>query len=90
MMRMMDQDDDVGPVNIGNPVENTMLELAQAVLAVTGSKSELKHRPLPKDDPRAALPGHHQGQATAELGAEGAAGHRTGEHRRLLSPHAVR
>jgi UDP-glucuronate decarboxylase len=55
-LRMMDQDDHPGPVNLGNPVENTMLELAQAVLEVTGSKSELVHRPLPKDDPRRRCP----------------------------------
>jgi UDP-glucuronate decarboxylase len=55
-LRMMDQDEHVGPVNLGNPTENTMLELAQAVLKVTGSKSELKHDPLPKDDPRRRCP----------------------------------
>jgi UDP-glucuronate decarboxylase len=55
-LRMMDQDDEPGPVNLGNPVENTMLELAQAVLDVTGSKSGMEHRPLPKDDPRRRCP----------------------------------
>jgi UDP-glucuronate decarboxylase len=55
-LRMMDQDDEPGPVNLGNPVENTMLELAQAVLEVTGSKSGMEHRPLPKDDPRRRCP----------------------------------
>jgi len=55
-LRMMDQDEHPGPVNLGNPVENTMLELAQAVIDVTGSKSELVHRPLPKDDPRRRCP----------------------------------
>ena len=55
-LKMMDQDDDAGPVNLGNPVENSMLELAEAVLAVTGSKSGLEHRPLPKDDPRRRCP----------------------------------
>jgi UDP-glucuronate decarboxylase len=55
-LRMMDQDDEPGPVNLGNPVENSMLELAQAVLDVTGSKSGLEHRPLPKDDPRRRCP----------------------------------
>ncbi len=56
LMRMMNQDSDVGPVNIGNPVENTMIELAQAVLAATGSKSELSYVDLPKDDPRQRCP----------------------------------
>ncbi len=56
MIRMMDQDQEVGPVNLGNPVENTMLELAQAVLEVTGSASSLDHRELPADDPRKRCP----------------------------------
>jgi UDP-glucuronate decarboxylase len=56
LMRMMNQDEDVGPVNIGNPVENTMIELAEAVLAATGSKSTLSYVDLPKDDPRQRCP----------------------------------
>ncbi len=57
MMRLMNHaDNDVGPVNIGNPGEYTMLELAQAVLKVTGSKSVIEHRPLPKDDPTRRCP----------------------------------
>lgn len=54
-IRMMDQDD-IGPVNLGNPVENTMHELAEAVLEVTGSKSKLTHVDLPKDDPKQRCP----------------------------------
>jgi UDP-glucuronate decarboxylase len=53
---MMDQNVDLGPINIGNPVENTMLELAEAVLELTGSKSAVKHDPLPKDDPQQRRP----------------------------------
>ena len=56
MMRLMDQNETVGPVNVGNPVENTMLELAQKVLRETGSKSTLTHVPLPKDDPKQRCP----------------------------------
>ncbi len=56
LMRMMDQDDEIGPVNIGNPVENTMLELAEAVLEVTGSDTTITHVALPKDDPRQRCP----------------------------------
>ena len=56
MMRMMDQDTEVGPVNIGNPNEFTMLELAEEVLAQTGSKCVLKHEPLPGDDPKQRCP----------------------------------
>jgi dTDP-glucose 4,6-dehydratase len=44
------------PVNIGNPVEFTILECAQAVLEVTGSKSELRFEPLPQDDPTRRQP----------------------------------
>lgn len=44
------------PVNIGNPVEFTILECAQLVLAVTGSKSELRYQPLPQDDPKQRRP----------------------------------
>jgi UDP-glucuronate decarboxylase len=45
-----------GPVNLGNPVEFTMLELARKVLELTGSKSRLKFRALPSDDPRQRRP----------------------------------
>ena len=56
MIRLMDNNEHIGPVNIGNPDEKTMLELAQAVIAETGSKSELKFEPLPKDDPKQRCP----------------------------------
>ncbi len=54
-IRMMNQND-IGPVNLGNPQENTMLELAEAVLEVTGSKSKLARMPLPQDDPKQRCP----------------------------------
>lgn len=44
-------DNFIGPVNIGNPGEFTILELAQKVIDITGSKSKIDHRPLPPDDP---------------------------------------
>ncbi len=44
------------PVNIGNPVEFTILECAQQVIAVTGSKSRIRREPLPPDDPRQRQP----------------------------------
>jgi UDP-glucuronate decarboxylase len=51
-VRMMDSGDDViGPINLGNPVEITVRELAERVIALTGSRSRLVHRPLPVDDP---------------------------------------
>jgi nucleoside-diphosphate-sugar epimerase len=50
-------DSDVpGPVNIGNPVEFTMLELAELVIELTGSTVGVEHRPLPSDDPRQRRP----------------------------------
>jgi UDP-glucuronate decarboxylase len=45
-----------GPVNMGNPGEFTMLELAQKVIQLTGSRSQIVHRPLPSDDPRQRRP----------------------------------
>ena len=57
MLALMDSDDSVtGPVNLGNPGEFTMLELAEKVLAQTGSKSKLAFLPLPGDDPRVRRP----------------------------------
>lgn len=48
--------DFVGPVNIGNPGEFTIRQLAERVIALTGSKSKLVHRPLPQDDPKQRQP----------------------------------
>jgi len=52
MIRMMNTGDDItGPVNLGNPVEFTILELAEIILKMTGSQSKLTFLPLPQDDP---------------------------------------
>ncbi|MGZ9735372.1 UDP-glucuronic acid decarboxylase family protein [Flavobacterium sp. GNP002] len=57
MIRMMNSDRSfLGPVNIGNPNEFTMLELAQAVIELTGSNSKIIHLPLPQDDPKQRQP----------------------------------
>lgn len=57
MIRTMNTPDDfTGPVNIGNPGEFSMLELAEKVIALTGSKSKLVFQPLPSDDPRQRRP----------------------------------
>jgi len=56
IVRMMQQEEEVGPVNLGNPVENTMLELAETVLQVTSSQSKLTQKPLPADDPKQRCP----------------------------------
>ena len=56
-MRLMNSDDGiVGPVNMGNPGEFTMIELAERVLRLTGSRSRLVFRPLPQDDPKQRQP----------------------------------
>jgi len=51
LLRMMDQDTEIGPVNMGNPSEFTIRELAEMVLRLTASKSRIEYRPLPQDDP---------------------------------------
>ena len=57
LCRLMRSDDEViGPVNFGNPQEFTMLDLAAAVIDLTGARSKLVHRPLPSDDPRQRRP----------------------------------
>lgn len=56
MIRMMAQDTEIGPVNLGNPNEFTVRELAETILRLTGSKSELVFRPLPADDPTQRQP----------------------------------
>lgn len=56
-IRLMATDAEVtGPINLGNPGEFTMLELARKVIALTGSKSELTFKPLPADDPKRRCP----------------------------------
>jgi UDP-glucuronate decarboxylase len=56
-LRLMGSDDSVsGPINLGNPGEFTMIELAEKVLRLTGSKSKLVYKPLPQDDPKQRCP----------------------------------
>lgn len=56
MIRMMDTDGFIGPVNLGNPGEFTIRELAELVLELAGSKSRIEIKPLPKDDPARRRP----------------------------------
>ena len=57
MMRMMATGDEfIGPVNVGNPGEFTILELAEKVINMTGSKSKIIYKPLPSDDPMQRKP----------------------------------
>jgi len=68
-IRLMNSPADVtGPVNLGNPNEFTMNELATRVVELTGSSSEIVHKPLPSDDPRQRCP--DIGFARAKLGWE--------------------
>lgn len=55
-IRLMNQDAVKGPINIGNPGEFTMLQLAELAMKLTGSKSKIVHRPLPGDDPKQRRP----------------------------------
>src|SRR5438270_10136632 len=65
-LRMMDAPDDItGPINLGNPVETSVAELAQLVIELTGSRSKIVRRPLPIDDPIQRCP--DISQAKAEL-----------------------
>ena len=69
LVRMMDSADEVtGPINLGNPTEYSMAELAERVIAATGSKSSVTHAPLPADDPRQRQP--DIARAKAQLGWE--------------------
>ena len=56
LMAMMESEDFIGPVNLGNPGEFTILELAREVIDLTGSKSQIVFKPLPSDDPMQRKP----------------------------------
>ena len=57
LIRLMEAPDEVtGPINLGNPVESTIRELADTIIRLTGSKSEIVVRPLPEDDPTRRCP----------------------------------
>jgi UDP-glucuronate decarboxylase len=57
LMRLMQTPDEVtGPVNLGNPIEFTIRQLAETVISFTGSSSKIAYRPLPEDDPRQRCP----------------------------------
>jgi UDP-glucuronate decarboxylase len=57
MIRLMATPDTItGPINIGNPTEFTIVQLASQVIEITGSRSKIVHRPKPQDDPRQRRP----------------------------------
>ena len=66
MVRMMNQTREIGPMNLGNPAEFTIRELAELVLRLTESKSELVFRPLPADDPVRRQPDIAKARAALE------------------------
>jgi len=66
-LRMMDAPDDItGPMNLGNPVEMSVAELAELVVDLTGSRSRIVYRPLPVDDPIQRCPDISQASALLE------------------------
>jgi UDP-glucuronate decarboxylase len=65
ILKMMDTDDEVtGPINLGNPGEFSILELAELVVELTGSRSEIVHRDLPQDDPKQRRPDNSLAEQT--------------------------
>jgi len=65
LMRLMASSDSVtGPINIGNPTEFTIMQLASLVVEMTGSRSRIIHRPMPQDDPRQRRPDISKAQAS--------------------------
>ena len=56
MMKMMDQNGFIGPVNLGNPVEFSMKQLAELILKLTNSSSQIEYKTLPQDDPKQRQP----------------------------------
>ena len=67
---------EVGPINVGNPNEFTLLELAETIIEVTGSKSEIVFEALPTDDPQVRQPDIGLARDAARLGARGRAARR--------------
>ena len=64
LVRMMAVSDDItGPINLGNPVETSVGELAELIIELTGSRSRIEHRPLPVDDPVQRCPDIAQAKA---------------------------
>jgi UDP-glucuronate decarboxylase len=56
LVRMMSQDEFIGPVNLGNPNETSILDFAKLILKLTGSKAKIVNKPLPADDPKQRQP----------------------------------
>src|SRR6185503_5952544 len=67
LVRLMNTADDVtGPINLGNPNEFTIRELAERIIVLSGSRSKLEHRPLPADDPKQRQPDISRARSTLD------------------------
>ena len=77
-------DDVTGPVNLGNPHEIPVRELAERIIGLTNSRSRIVHRDLPQDDPMQRCPDISAGQKDAGLGAARCAGRWTDPHHCVL------
>lgn len=65
LLRLMDSADNIiGPINLGNPTEYSILELAKIIIELTGSRSRIVHKPLPEDDPKRRRPDISQAHET--------------------------
>ena len=73
------------PVNLGNPRELTLLELAKHILEISGSKSEIVYRPLPVDDPKVRQPDISRARRLLELGAHAGGRRGTSPDDRVVS-----
>ena len=56
LIKLMNKENFTGPVNLGNPIELTMNEIAKKIISLTDSKSKIVYKPLPKDDPKKRRP----------------------------------
>jgi len=63
LIRLMDQDEISGPINLGNPDEHSIKEIAELIIDLTGSSSEIVYKPLPQDDPMRRQPDISQARA---------------------------
>ena len=83
-MRFMQQEPVVGPMNIGNPGEFTILELAEKVIALTNSASKIVYRPMPSDDPQQRKPDIEQAKSVLGWEPPGAVRGRLKKRRSLI------
>lgn len=81
-------DELTGPINLGNPVEIAIGDLAEKVIELTGSRSRIVLRPLPEDDPMQRCPEHYAGAREARLGTESFSTGGDQEDNRLFRPPA--